>query len=135
MSYDTNTKEVIQFKRRIAAGETVILSERVKAPGTIEGLRVRFYPGQELALRVKPYVQHKGQKIEQFITYVEGGDDYLSGDDDREEYGVVMSVDYDDEIKIKVVNTSTTYAYTLNVAVTIDYYAGQDRVIGGVING
>ena len=39
--------EVISFRKVIGKGATDVLSERVKGPGTIEGLRVKFYPGQQ----------------------------------------------------------------------------------------
>ena len=118
----------------IPAGATVTLTERVKGPGTVEGLRTRFYLGQEQALQVRPYVKHKGSKIEHLVTYNDGGQEYLSGEDDTDIIPCVINCDYDDEIVVKVTNTSSTYSYTLNLLVTIDYYGGGDRVIGGVLH-
>ena len=135
MNYNTNKKEVVSFKATIAAGETKTFVERVKAAGTVEGLRTRFYTGQEQALQVRPYVKHKGSKIEHLVTYVEGGHEYLSGEDDTDIIPCVINVDYDDELVVKVTNTSGAYDYTLNLLVTVDYYGGGDRVIGGVLGG
>lgn len=126
-----NKKEVISFRKTVAGGTSMVLKERIKDPGTVEGLRVRFYPGQEKALQVFPFVEHKGQRIESLITYAEETDRFLSGDDDYMEYAVVVPVDYDDYIKIDVKNASP-YDYDVAVDVFVDYFGGQNRVIGGV---
>jgi hypothetical protein len=62
-------KEVISFRSTIPAGETLDFTERVKADGTIEKLTVRFYQGQQKALEVVPRVIHKGEKIEDMLSY------------------------------------------------------------------
>jgi hypothetical protein len=122
-------KEVISFTATIAPLADMVFSERVKAPGTLEGIRIRFYAGQELDLRVRPYVLHKGQKSEDVLTYPEGSNPYLSGDDDEFYFPVTVPLANDDEIKVHVVNVNTQYAYTLVVHVAIDYYGGGNRVI------
>jgi hypothetical protein len=131
--YDTNKKEVISFRKVISPLEVITIKERIKAPGTVEELRVRFYRGQQLALEVLPYIEHKGRQIEELITFAEGTEGVLQGDDDYFVFPVVASVDYDDYIKVRVVNKDTTYSYTLSVDVVIDYYGGHRRVVGGAI--
>lgn len=126
-----NKKEVISFRKKILAGEKGILSERIKADGTVETIRVRFYIGQELYLKVMPYIRHRGNKVEYPITVV-GGDYWLTGDDDNFVFDVVIPVNNDDEFVVEFENTSS-YDYNLAVDVTIDYYAGQNRIVGGVI--
>lgn len=107
----------------------MILKERVKDNGTIEGIRVRFYSGQQLALRVNPYIEHKGQKIENLLTYSEGSNPWLAGDDDPFEYPCVVTVEYDDYVKVWVQNTDAANDYDLVLDVIIDYYNGQNRVV------
>lgn len=129
-----DTKEVISF-RKVIPPNTVneFMQERVKAPGTVEGVYVRFYPGQQKSLQIIPMVEHKGRMPESLITYASSGETYLSGDDDRLDIPVVVSVDTNDYIKVQYSNVDPTYSYTLVVDVVVDYYAGQDRVIGGVL--
>lgn len=129
MNYGTNKKEVISFRKTIAPNTTEILQERIKSDGTIEGVRIRFYSGQQLALRVNPYVEHKGRKYENLLTYAEGTSTFLSGDDDRFDYPTVLNVDYDDFLKVWVQNTDLVNAYDVVVDITIDYYGGQNRVV------
>lgn len=132
MSYSDNKVEVVSFRKVIAPSTEQTFVERIKSPGTIEQARVRFYPGQQKALQVQPYVIHKGQLREDLLTYSEGTDKYLSGDDDTFEFPCVVTVDYDDELHVYAKNTDATYSYTLVIDVVVDYYAGGNRVVGGI---
>jgi hypothetical protein len=128
-----NTKEVVSFRKLVPAGVTDVLSERIKGPGTVEGFRIRFYPGQQLSLKVWVVIEHKGGLTESLVTFAETSDEFLSGDDDRMEFDVVASVENDDFLKIKVFNSDMVNDYNLAVDVTIDYYGGTQRVIGGLL--
>jgi hypothetical protein len=123
--------ETISFRQTIppSNGTPTILQERLKAPCTVEKLRVRFYKGQQLALQVNAYIEHKGQRYENLITYAEGTRKYLSGDDDRYEYDVVLTADNDDYIKVWVLNTDPTNPYDVIVDVMVDYFGGKERVV------
>lgn len=129
-------KETISFRKEIAPNTKETMVERVKADGTIEGMMVRFYRGQELALKVRPYIEHKGKKIEDLVTYPSTGvivagelvatDKFLSGDDDVFNFDVSVTVENDDYIKIWVHNTSTIYTYNVVVDITVDYIGGKN---------
>lgn len=130
-SIPMDTKEGMSFRKSIAANTPDALHERVKAPGTIEGFRVRFYPGQELTLQVNVYVVHLGQKVEQLVTYVATGDAFLSGDDEVLEFHCVCSVETDDLVFVSVMNTDAVNAHRVAVDVYVDYYGGNQRLVGG----
>lgn len=125
-------KEVMTFRKVIPAGHTDVLAQRVKGAGTIERIFVRFYPGQAGTLHVVPFVEHKGQKLEYMLSSVSTGKNYLSGDDDAFEFDVVVPVQNDDFVKVRVTNTGD-YDYDLVVDVSIDYYGGSKRIIGGAL--
>lgn len=127
-----NKKEVITFRKKILALESLTFSERVKDNGTIEKVSLRFYSGQEMQLRILPFIKHTGNKVE-YLTTSPIGDGFLYGDDDSFILDVVVPVFYDDEIIVKVENLSTTFNYDMVVDFTIDYYRGTDRIVGGVI--
>lgn len=134
MAEERSKKEVIPFKKKIPPNTTDVLHERVKAAGTIEGVRIRFYAGQEGDLQVNPYVERKGGAMDQLFSYVATGDSYLSGEDDYFEYPVAVAVDNDEFVKVRVKNVDTQYTYTLSCDVIVDYYGGKNRVIAGVSN-
>lgn len=126
-----NVKESVSFRKSVAASEEDRLHERIKGAGTIEGIRVRFYSGQQLDLRVHVYVVHKGGLTESLITYNAGADQYLSGDDEVVQIDCVVSVENDDELWVWYQNADAVNSYNLVVDVAIDYYGGNQRV--GVI--
>lgn len=135
MSTGPNTMEVMHFQKTIPAGETSDARQRVKANGTVEQLRVRFYTGQQKSLQVNPIVLHKGEKAEPLVSYLKGGDPFIAGEDDYFVFPVVVPVEYDDEIVIYYTNTDLANPYTLSVQVIVDYFGGTDRIVGGVISG
>lgn len=126
-------KEVIQFKSIIPPNTEKVFSERIKADGTVEELRVKFYSGQERTLQVRPTIRHKGNLLQDLVTYPSDTEQYLSGDNDYFAFDLTGVVENDDEIKIFVTNNNPDYSYTLDATVTIDYYGGKNRIIGGVV--
>lgn len=124
--------EVKSFRKVLAAGEDVILKSRILADGTIEGLRAKFYPGQENTLQVRPCLWQTGRNVlVDLVTYAEGTDQFISGDDDYFEYPITQDCLKDDEIWVIAKNTGE-YPYTIVIDVSIDYYAGNSRIIAGV---
>jgi hypothetical protein len=114
-------KEVMSFRQDIQPLTSETLSERIKANGRIAEIRLRFYPGVERDLRVRPYVLHKGDKQEDVFTYVGTTEPYLSGDDDYLEFTISVEVEYDDKMIVFVSNESGVYPYTLVCDVIIIY--------------
>jgi hypothetical protein len=125
--------ESISFRKVIEKGQSVILKERVKADGTVTKVKIKFYEGQEGSLRVTPYVLKTRNRIEQLVTYAEGSDTYLSGNDEAYEQDISLKINNDDYVCISVTNTSSEYDYNLNADILVDYYGGNDRVVGGVM--
>ena len=132
-SKSRDTKESISFRKQILAGTNDVLHERIKGQGTIEGMRVRFYPGQQLDLQVRVFVEHKGGLMEELVTYPSTTRQYLAGDDDNVIIDCVISVENDDFLKVSVVNVDLVNNYDLAVDVYVDYYGGSSRVVGGVL--
>lgn len=126
-------KEVVAIRTKVLPLETKNIIERIKADGTIEGVRIKFYYGQQLALKVYPYVKHKGNKLEPLLTYPEGTEPAISGDDDTFQFDIVTPVQNDDEIYFIVKNTSSEFEYNIAIDITVDYYGGKSRIIGGVL--
>lgn len=117
-------KETITFRTSAATGTSGTITERVKARGVILSIQPRFYPGQENTLQIRPYVRHKVSRDEPLVTYPNGANQYLSGDDDAPVYAVSIAVENDDEIHVYYSNTGA-YTYTVACDVTIQYMEGS----------
>ena len=124
-----NDKEVIAFRASVPPLTQVKFSERVKGAATIVSVMARFYSGQQLALKVRPCVLAQGNKLTDLITYPEGTDQYLSGDDDVLPFEMSIPVRNDDELVVFAHNTDDNDAYTLVLYVTLDYMGGSSRVV------
>lgn len=118
-------KEIVSFRKLIPPNTTDVIGERIKADGTIESVKVRIYQGVQKALQINPFVEHKGNKLEDMITYPSTTDPYISGDDDYLEFDVTIPVEYDDFLKVWVKNTDATNSYTLVLDVEVDYIGGR----------
>jgi hypothetical protein len=118
---DRMKREVISIRSDIQPLGKEYISERVKWDGFIEELRIRFYPGVERELKVKPYLLHKGSIAEDMITYPDGTDPYISGDNDYLVFPVNVPIEYDEFIKVFAENKNATYVYTLSVDVVVQY--------------
>lgn len=136
-----NKVEVVSFRKKIPKGSNgdnkIILKEKIKDAGTVEGIKGMFYEGQGKNLTVYPYVIHKGNRKEDLITYVEGTDPFLSGNKRFVDVPANCQVDKDDYIYMEIENLTpddeTGADYSLDFDIIVDYYAGKRRAIGGVI--
>ena len=124
-----NRKEITSFRKSIPAESGVLqFKERIKAEGTIEKVSVRFYQGQQLKLKVQPFLlKHGGQPVK-LIDYADGTDAFLSGDDDYFQYPVGIQTEYDDYILIIAENTAL-FECNMVVDVVVDYVGGKRRVV------
>lgn len=121
-------KEPISFRYDIQPLGSVTIEERIKDTGYIEEFRIRFYPGQERALKVRPFVEHKGSRQEELVTYPSGTEPFFSGDDDYFVYPSFIGVEYDDMLKVYAENTSDLYVYTLVIDVIVNYTFDESNV-------
>jgi hypothetical protein len=122
--------ENISFRKVIQPLESGMLKERVKANGVIRQVSIRFYSGQEKSLRVRPFVLHKASRAEDFFTYVEGTDVFMSGDNDVFNFPITLDVEYDDQIAVSYENTSSAYPYSLVVDVQVVFNDIEVQDIG-----
>lgn len=134
----SDLRECIVFSATAAAGMAgyASLTHEIKRPGTVEQIRVRFYVGCELNLRVLVKIRHKGQGagIEtSLIKYVNGGNEYVDGDDDEHVFKVAFPVAIEDTIVVYYQNVDAVDAFSLRVFVDVDYLGGESRTLPGVV--
>ena len=127
-----NRKEVVSFRKNIGAGVKEMLKERVKAPGTVEKIRVKFYSGEQLTLKIKPCVEKKGRQLVDLITYPKNTDTVITGDDELLTFDVVFPV-YNDDVLVLIVENTGDKLSRCSCDIEVDYYAGDKRVVGGVV--
>lgn len=115
-------QEVVAFRANVNPSTSQVFTERIKDGGRVTEVRVRFYPGQERDLQVRPYLQLLNRQTEDLLTYPAGTDGFLSGDNDYLTFPVSLEVVMDDMIAVWVNNVNATYTYTVVVDVVVQYY-------------
>lgn len=101
------------------------IKERLKDAGSVQEVRIRFYPGCERSLQVRPYILHKAGRAEDMFTYPVKTEGFITGDDDYLIFPVTLDFDYDDELVIEFDNVGN-YIYTLAVDVIVSYYREEN---------
>lgn len=109
----------VLFRKEIAPLEKDKLTYRIPSNGTIDKLTVRFYPGPEGDLRIRPLLINYSDQPQRIVHYAEGGKDYISGENDEYNYPVSIAVQIDDEIHIYYENLDATNTYSLVVDVVL----------------
>ena len=117
----------IIFKAPVAAGTKVIKRYDLRKDGTIQRLFNRLYSGSVGTLKIYAWLVD-GEKWESILKFADAEAPYISGDDDRDEFNVVIPFKRGCYLEIWAVNDGT-YSYDLNMTIELDYYGGQRRVI------
>jgi hypothetical protein len=125
------SKTVIRFALNVAAGASGTLTYNIRKPCTIEGMHVRFYFGNQLSVRVNPYLLKTKERQYNIIDFPAGTKKYIDGEDESLDYNVSVPCDVDDEIVIEYTNTDGANGYDIAVSFELDFMGGALR-IGGV---
>lgn len=119
----------IKFVDTLAAGESVTIPWMVEADCTLERITSKFYGSQHL-LKVKIMHEKRGTQIANNVIDFLGDRDYMSGDFEEFKEDVTRTLQYKDYILIKATNDDIK-ENTVNVTLSVDFYGGGSRVIGG----
>jgi hypothetical protein len=116
------------FRVTVPADTTITLNQPVPRDGTIERIRVRFYAGTELAVRVFPYVQDERGTRKPLLSFPVGGKQWIDGDDDSFPFEIrePVFIKPKDRIYVEFKNTQLAGGFNYDVAVDIevDHAAG-----------
>jgi hypothetical protein len=118
-----------RFSATVPPGETRVLTSTIQEPATVEQVNIRFYQGPELDLLVDPFRQRQNDRM----TLVEtNGRESIVGDADRFVFHVSEQLHADDEIGVRVENTSTEYEYDFQTDMIIEYAGGVSRALSSL---
>jgi hypothetical protein len=127
--YFEGRKRALAFSTTVPAGETEEETFELTNDATIEDLRVRFYPGQELSLQIQVYLLKKDQDKKIDLVEYPGDKKHLSGNDDYFEFDLSKKAKKGDKIVIKSENTDSQYAYDYKANMSVEEAGGLKRVI------
>lgn len=124
-------KQVIPFRKTIAAATKDKIIVPIESDCTVDEIRVRFYAGQQNDFHVDPYILTNADQRENLVEYADGTNAYLSGDDDYLVFPIGIAVVKNSNLIIAYDNQDAVNAYTLVIDVILDYAFGTRRVQTG----
>ncbi len=123
-----NKKEIVSFRKVLGPSEKIKLNERIKNNGTIETIKIKFYQGQRLALKIRPLLMGHGDYPVDLISYADDTDTFITGDDDYFIFDINIPASYDSYLEIQAENQAD-FDVNIVVDIVVDYFGGQKRVL------
>jgi len=117
-----------RFSTRAGPGESGDITKEVQKDATVEKVNVRFYPGVELALELRPFIEPEDS--EDRIDIVElVGRDTIVGNDDHFDFPVADEIQRGDTIGVEFENTDSQYGYDVICDIVVERAGGTERFV------
>jgi len=128
------TSEAVSFAETVAPDSDSELSYETDGPATIERLKIRFYPGQQLDHEIYVVIREKGSGRERNVVQTPGKD-VFTGDDDVYDFELSKPLSADEQLVVRSVNTDPQYSYDTRVNAEMDYRGGSVNAIVNKLGG
>lgn len=128
------TSEAVSYAKTVAPGANEELVYQTDGAATIERLKVRFYPGQQLDLKVRVVIRAKGSGQTRNVVQMQG-DQRFDGDDDTYTFELSKPIRDDEELVVQAENVDPDFAYDFRVNAEVDYRAGTVNALYKGIKG
>lgn len=119
-----NASKSYVFRKAVPATTSGYLDSKLTAHGYVDNVRIRFAAGENGTLHLRPVVIIP-QEIEiDLLSYADGGDRYVSGDDETIQSNVRYEVENDAVLRVYYENTgiSGSADSQLNVDIGVTYF-------------
>ena len=126
-----NVSRPVLFRKTIAAGDKGCMEAELAAHGVVKRVRVRFAAGENGTLHVRPQAIIPQEIAIDLLQYAEGGDKYISGDDETYEVDCKVEIENHAKIRVWYDNTGSAASF-LDVDVEVEYFAivEPENIIG-----
>ena len=129
-----NVSKAYYFRKTIAAGDSGYLDARLSAHGFVKSVKIRFAAGENGTLHVRPTVIIPQDIPIDLLSYADGGDKYVSGDDETTASTVKFEIENDAILRVWYENTGVGSSF-LNVDIEVEYFSIIEpaNIIGNTI--
>lgn len=126
-----NVSKASVFRATIPPGTSGYLDAELKAHGFIKNVKIRFAAGENGTLHVRPTIVLPGEIPVDLLSYADGGDKYVSGDDETFSSDLKFEIENYTKVRVWYENTGVGNSI-LNVDVITEYYSisEPENVIG-----
>jgi hypothetical protein len=116
-------KNPILIFESIAASEKKTIKRQINKKAILKQIVMKFFTGQENALRIKPYIRKNSGALQNLTAYV--GNEFFAGEDLNLTFDVYYELEQYDEFCVYVDNINATYAYDVYVLGLVEYQGGD----------
>lgn len=122
MKYEVhhNKAQNLIFRKEIPAGAEGYIDCDIVDHGYITGCKIRFAAGENATLQIRPVVILPGNILLDLFKYAQGGDQYISGDDEEVNTSLKLEIENHSIARIYYKNTGEG-ASALNADIEVTY--------------
>lgn len=113
------------FRKSIPAGEKGVMEIDLTGHGYVTEAVIIFAAGENGTLRLRPYVMHPGELINELLRY--SGDNYISGDDCT--YRLPCYQEVENHTKLRLAYENVAAAGTADSQIMVDIIVQYDGYI------
>jgi hypothetical protein len=118
----TLRQPILIFESVPAGTSKLIIKRQIRRPADLKKILMRFLPGQQNTLTVRPFIRKGGSgAVQELSAYL--GNVYFAGDDNDIPFDLSFTLEQYDEFCIEVSNSSA-YDYDVYVLAEIEYERG-----------
>lgn len=112
------------FRKSVPPGESGYIDCDITAHGFVRSVRIRFAAGENGTLHIRPVIILPGNILLDLFKYAQGGDTYVSGDDETIVSDVKMEVENNTIARVYYDNLGEegTTDSVVNVDIEVEYY-------------
>lgn len=129
-----NASKAQVFRKAVPAGESGFLDIKLRDHGYVDYVKIRFAAGENGTLRIRPVVIIPQEIIIDLFEYADGGDQYVSGDDETVTNSVKFEIESEAILRVYYENTALagTVDSQLNVDIGVTYFriVEPENIIG-----
>ena len=129
MNYEqlNNVSKCYTFRKTISPGTSGYLDAELTAHGVVKSIRIRFAAGENGTLHIRPTVVIPQDIPIDLISYAQGGDKYVSGDDENFQSDVKFEIENHAILRVWYDNTGVGNSF-LNVDIDVEYFSVVEAV-------
>jgi len=124
MNYEqlNNVSKTYVFRKTITPGDSGYIDAELSAHGFVKAVKIRFAAGENGTLHIRPTVVIPQDIPIDLLAYAQGGDKYVSGDDETVSSDVKFEIENHALLRVWYDNTGIGNSF-LNVDIEVEYFS------------
>jgi len=124
MNYEqlNNVSKTYVFRKTITPGDSGYIDAELSAHGFVKAVKIRFAAGENGTLHIRPTVVIPQDIPIDLLSYAQGGDKFVSGDDETVSSDVKFEIENHAILRVWYDNQGIGNSF-LNVDIEVEYFS------------